>query len=158
MYLKHVKERYQFLCRLLNLKEDAQPCSIDDINRLEQHLGLRVPTALQEFLLWIGQGASYFDSDNCRLSDVWDGRQTAQEIMQEFGFRGKLPDDAIVFFIPQEADKFGFIRASEGGNPPIHIFFQELDGGQIEWNYAETIKDYLLQRIEGTIRLYSRMN
>lgn len=109
MYLKHVKGRYQFLCRLLNFKEDAQPCSMDEVHRLEQHLGLRISIFHQEFLLWVGRGATYFNSDNCRLSDVWDGRETAQEIMQEFGFHETLPDDAIVFFIPQEADKFAFI-------------------------------------------------
>lgn len=159
MYLNRAKERYQFLRQLINDKEDVKPCSLEDIRLLEQHLGLKIPEAHQEFLLWIGRGSSYFDSDNCRLSDVWDGRETAKEIMEEFSFPEKLPDDAIIFFIPQGADNFGFVRTSEGDNPAVHFFFLEGlegNGGRIEWNYAKTIEDYLLYRIEGTIRLYSK--
>ncbi|UBF29093.1 SMI1/KNR4 family protein [Kovacikia minuta CCNUW1] len=90
MYLEKAKQRYQDLNQLLNRDNDVKPCTPDQVSSLEQHLGLSIPKVHQEFLLWMGQGSKYFDSDNCRLSDVWDGRETATEIMEEFNFSGAL--------------------------------------------------------------------
>ncbi|MBL1175764.1 hypothetical protein [Pantanalinema sp. GBBB05] len=51
-------------------------------------------------------------------------RESALELMQFNNFPEALPDDAIVFTAHQ-GYVFGFIRASEGDNPPIHFYIEQ---------------------------------
>nr|WP_242036550.1 SMI1/KNR4 family protein [Leptolyngbya sp. FACHB-321] len=49
-------------------------------------------------------------------------REDALEMMVEDGCTELLPDDAIVFAWYNQGQGFGFIRASEGDNPPVYFY------------------------------------
>lgn len=67
--------------------------------------------------------------------------------MKAVGCPESLPEDAIVFLFDQLDDYFFYIRASEGDNPPVHMFeaigkeYRKID------NYSSNLEDYLLERI-----------
>src|SRR6266481_1526061 len=58
MYLDGVKARFEELH--LVRREKIIPCTEREIQLLEQQLGLPLPGAYQEFLLWMGHGAGGF--------------------------------------------------------------------------------------------------
>jgi hypothetical protein len=46
---------------------DASPCTPSEIDQLEAHLKLTLPTAFREFLLWMGQWRGYFHAIVCTM-------------------------------------------------------------------------------------------
>jgi hypothetical protein len=44
---------------------------------------------------------------------------------------------------------FGFLRSSEGDNPPVHFYIEDEESDKIHWNYFSNLDDYILDYIQG---------
>jgi hypothetical protein len=164
MYLDRAKQRFQDFNQVRGRAEQGSPCTSEQVQLLEDCLGLALPGAYREFLLWSGNGGGCFDKqphhhDNrFRFADVFDGSNkiAAIEILKRNGYAEELPDDAIVFKVT-DGGEFSFIRAGEGDNPPIHVFYSKLYDHrpqQLVWNDSQNLEEYRLKRIESLIMMY----
>ncbi|MBD1912966.1 MULTISPECIES: SMI1/KNR4 family protein [unclassified Leptolyngbya] len=151
MYLEAAKARFQELEQLNKDIYKNRPCSLEEVELLENDLKLKLPDAYREFLLWCGNRCGFLDSDRYFWSDVKDShREWFEEAMEEYNLPMTLISlDAIIFFAAHGGYIYAFIRASEGDNPPVH----ELRNGQLIWNHADSIEQFCLERIETALRL-----
>jgi hypothetical protein len=134
MYLDAVRARLAALGFVS--PTEMVPCSEREVQSLERHLGLTLPPAYKEYLLWIGHGAGrLLRGTDCFYADIFDLRTWAEQLLNEDGFPQKLPEDAIVFSMHQ-GYQFSFFRTSEGDDPPVYyyLFFEE--SGQTEFRKA----------------------
>jgi hypothetical protein len=112
--------------RLIALNRDSsQPlcgCSPAEIRQLEGRLGVKLPSAYQEFLRIMGKGAGQFlRGSDCFYPQMRELKTAAVELLEENHFPGALPKDAFVFFMHQ-GYQFSFFRLSEGENPPTYSY------------------------------------
>jgi hypothetical protein len=146
MYFSKAKEHLQ---RLLQKKPqyDVIPCSLDDVQNLEDHLRLHLPEAYREFLLWTGGGGGFLAGEEFDWERVRDdNRDKAVGIMQFYNYPNSLPDDAIVFLVYQALNAFAFIRVSEGDDPPVHMFGEREPGNdQMVWNCCRDLEEFCLK-------------
>ncbi|HEY9627545.1 MAG TPA: SMI1/KNR4 family protein [Coleofasciculaceae cyanobacterium] len=147
IYLNRAKKQFQMLQESRKGSSETFPCSEEEVQKLEKNLGLRLPKAYKEFLLWIGAGGGPLEGQHFTDSRVQANRERAMATMKAVGCPESLPEDAIVFLFDQLDDYFFYIRASEGDNPPVHLFeaigkeYRKID------NYSRNLEDYLLERI-----------
>lgn len=149
MYLDKAKERFQALLARRGGFNNVRPCTNDEVQSLERSLGIKLPKAYQEFLLWMGRGGGFLggeEFDWMRVRD--DNRRKAIEIMEFCNYPNPLSDDAIIFLVYQGIDAFAFIRASEGDNPPVHLFGEGESHDQITWNFSKDLEEFCLKRID----------
>ncbi len=136
----------------LNLPYQTRPAHPENIEKLERQLGLPLPAAYKEFLLWMGAGAGRFmDHLDFCVGDVLYNQETAPEIMEDH-CREPLPEDAIVFAMGGQGYEFYFLRAFDGDNPPIH-YYLELEE-KFEWNVCPNLDDMILGAVEGRIHYH----
>ena len=121
------------------------PCSEHEAQRLERYLGVRLPQAYKEYLLWIGHGAGRFmRGTDCFYEDVFHLRTWAEQLLKEDDFPQQLPEDAVVFSMHQ-GYQFSFFRTSEGDDPPVYYYLE--DSGQTEFRKAFPSYSNLLMTI-----------
>ncbi|HEX8033642.1 MAG TPA: SMI1/KNR4 family protein [Ktedonobacterales bacterium] len=126
MYLDAVRARLAALGFVS--PAEMLPCSEREVEILERHLGVTLPQAYKEYLLWIGHGAGRFErGTDCFYADVFDNRDGAEQLLSEDNFPQKLPEDAVVFSMHQ-GYQFSFFRTSEGDDPPVYYYLE--DSGQ----------------------------
>lgn len=152
MYLDKAKARFQDLEQLNRDIYANKPCSLEEVERLEKDLKLKLPEAYREFLLWCGNRCGFLISDRYSWDGVRDShhREWFEETMENYNLPMSLiPSDAIIFYAAHGGDSYAFIRASEGDNPPVHVF----RGGQLLWNHDDSIEQFCLRKIEIALML-----
>lgn len=160
MYLDKAKKLLPRFIQLMQSKAEFQqyePCTEEEIEQIEHFLGLPLPAAYREFLLWSGKQCHFMDEMGLPFysSEELDLRTLASEILEMNEATDTLPEDAIVAFIFDETAAFAFLRASEGDNPPIHYFGGQKSTGEsvIEWNWATTLEELCADRMKDCVRL-----
>lgn len=123
MYLDSLKIR---LAEISSISSDQiSPCTEEEVSSLELQLGVSLPSAYREFLLWMGHGAGQLmQGSDCFFAQLLTIQEWAKELLQENSFPEKLPDDAFVFFMHQ-GYQFSFLRTTEGDDPPIYYFLED---------------------------------
>lgn len=151
MYLDKAKARFQDLEQLNRDIYKNQPCSPEEVERLEEDLKLKLPEAYREFLLWCGNRCGFLRSDRYFWSDVKDShREWLEETMEIHNLSMTLiPSDAIIFYVNHGGYVYAFICASEGDNPPVHAFWD----GQLLWTHDDSIEKFCLESIETVLKL-----
>ena len=119
MELVYLRELHQ------RMKKDSVgriPCSSEEVTQLEEHLKIKLPRAYREFLLTMGKyfGPSCVGTECC-YDDLFDLLETAEKILIFNKLPISLPNDAFVFTMHQ-GYQFGFLRLSEGDDPPIYWY------------------------------------
>ena len=161
MHLDKAKQRYQELYQMRENRFSVRSCSEEGINELENRLGLKLPAAYKEFLLWTGGGGELFGGHQFSVSHVQFNREDAIEILEDNHASESLLKDAIVFFIRQGGYAFAFIQSSEGDTPPVHYFHpvrisKDLPlESKIIWNYSPNLEEFCLETINSFIRRLS---
>lgn len=132
-----------------------EPCTEQEVEHIEQIVGLPLPAVYREFLLWTGKQCYFMDEMGLPFysSEELDLRRLASEILEMNEATDALPEDAIVIFVFDETAAFAFIRASEGDNPPVHYFGGMRANGEsvIEWNWAASIEELCIERMEDIV-------
>jgi len=145
VYLDEVKARFEQLH--LVCREKIIPCTEDEIRILEQWLGLPLPGAYKEFLLWMGHGAGGFmRGSDCFYEHLPRLRAGAMELLKENGYAEPLPGDAFVFYMHQ-GYQFYFIRVGEGDDPPVYFYSEAMETPAFIIKHPN-LADFLNYRIE----------
>ncbi|MCY6490242.1 SMI1/KNR4 family protein [Leptolyngbya sp. GGD] len=135
--------------------QQYEPCTEEEIEQIEHFLGLPLPAAYREFLLWSGKQCYFMDEMGLPFysSEKTDLRKIALEILEMNEATDILPDDAIIISIFDETAAFAFIRTSEGDNPPVHYFGGMRANGEsvIKWNWAASIEELCIERMEDIV-------
>ena len=163
MYLEKAKNEFYELLNLVRRPLYYESCSLEDVQEVREILKLPIPEVYEEFLLWIGNGSDFsdpFSIGHCSKRNT-NLQKVALEIMNDNGTSEILPEDAIVFVIPEENCSFAFIRASEGSNPPIHFFpgFMKGEDGKYRtvhhfiWNWFPNLEELCIAWIEDYMAL-----
>ena len=123
MYLNKAIERFLDFCQQAQKSYELKPSDQRQIEMYEAEIQLPLPKAYKEFLLWLGESAGGFMGEYV-LRGVYlrRNREDALELLAEHDCTELLSDDAIVFAWYNQGQGFGFIRASEGDNPPVYFY------------------------------------
>ncbi|HEY9640453.1 MAG TPA: SMI1/KNR4 family protein [Coleofasciculaceae cyanobacterium] len=138
---------FMYLDRLKNLvksldgieSRDILACTEDEVNQLEQEMGLTFPKAYREFLLWCGK----------RLGKVvWDDRfyypfqpEMKEEAIESLIFDqqdASFIDEHVIVIRTHEGCSYCFIRTDEEDDPPVYHFFS---GRTVNLSYSH-FSDY----------------
>lgn len=118
MYLEQLKNKIA----KSSISKKRRPCTEQEISSLEEELGLSLPAAYKEFLLWGGHNTGrIWEGSDCCFEDLKILQESAVELLEENKFKEALPEDAFVFFMHQ-GYQFMFFRTSEGEDPPIYFY------------------------------------
>ena len=128
---------------IINLSGHFNACTPQEVAELEREIGLKLPLAYKEFLLWAGKGLGVFEEGSTFYydQDLIELQQTAREFLIEDNFPKELPDDAFVFWMHQ-GYMFCFFRMSEGDNPLVHNYSEGRNEGQIFYNKENSFTDF----------------
>jgi hypothetical protein len=155
MYLEQAKSSFITLQNLTDKIENPRPCTLDNVSRLSDLLGLSLPKAYIEFLLWTGDGGGFFAGDEYDWERVGNRlKSVAYGLLEDHNALEGFPDDAVVIMVNQGHYGFAFIRISEGNNPPVHLAVETDAGLQFIWQYAITIEQWCLATINRMITAY----
>ncbi|MBD2075183.1 SMI1/KNR4 family protein [Phormidium sp. FACHB-592] len=125
MYLNKAIELFPVFCHETQESYELKPSSEAQIEAYAAAIHLPLPKAYKEFLLWLGESAGGFiDSFILRGIYLRRNREDALELLAEQDCTELLPDDALVFAWFNQGQGFGFIRASEGDNPPVYFYVE----------------------------------
>ena len=144
MYLEKAKQIF-FSFR----EKPPAPCTQEQVEQVEQFLHLKLPVAFVEYLLWMGQWADMMRGSDFFYWPLFDLREGAETLMAHTECQETLPQDAIVFFM-HGGNRFMFIRASEGDDPPVYFY-----GGKNP--YFTKPFDHFSSYLETTIEWFIKM-
>jgi hypothetical protein len=150
MYLEKVKARLEEL-HLAQL-DKIIPCTEEEVRTLEQEVGLSLPAAYREFLLWMGHGTDgLLRGSDCLYEDLILLQRDAVGLMKEDDYPEPLPEDAFVFLMHQ-GYQFGFFRTSEGDDPPVYRYYEGADQSSIT-TIGPHFSEHLLSVVEDTAKI-----
>jgi hypothetical protein len=145
MYLNKVKARFGELS--IVHPDDILPCTEDEISILEEQVGLSLPEAYKEFLLWMGHGAGrLLRGSHCFYEHLVRLQEGARELLEENSFSEILPNDAFVFFMHQ-GYQFAFFRVSESDDPPIYYYHEAMEQKTFTMTH-NCFSEFLAEEIE----------
>lgn len=134
------------------------PCTLQEVEELEQWLGHRLPKAYREFLLWMGHsGGGVLAGTNCFYEDLKRIQTSAKELLEENHYSGELPKDAFVFYMHQ-GYQFNFFHLEEGDDPPVYFYVEENPTRIFFEKIYQKFSIFVLTEVEGHIAVKKRMN
>lgn len=155
MYLVESKSKFADLEKIEAFREKLHPCKLEEIEELAKHLELKLPKSYIEFLLWTGNGGSFFAGHEFDVKRVGTTNiENAYELLNEHNELGALPDDSIIIIFYQGGYMFDFIRFSEGANPPVHRVSETENGLEFIWNFSNDLEEHCLRKINYLISAY----
>jgi hypothetical protein len=102
-------------------------CTDGEVEKLEKHFNIKLPSVYRDFLLAMGHGAgSLYTGTHFTYEHLFELRGWAEELLADVGPDFYLPDDAFVFLMHQGYD-FLYFQTSEGDDPPVYEFLEWYD-------------------------------
>ncbi len=150
MYLNRAKE---LLTELNYIRpEHIYPCSEAEVQSYETQLGLKLPLAYKEFLLWGGHGIGVGWNHIMRGSEFYfdafyydDRRPYYRDLMKHDDLDYSVLDEQTIIIFSHHDYQCAYIRADEGENPPVYFY---LEGESEIVKESDSYSEYL----EGVIR------
>jgi hypothetical protein len=144
VFLDHVKARLAE--RAPTLLEGVTGCNAEEVALLEQQLGLALPSAYREFLLWMGHGSDrLFRGSLCFYDDLIYMQEQAANLVAREARPGTLPEGTLVILM-HEGYEIDFLSGFEGDNPPVYFF--SAGSGRETWiRTHDSYSDYLISRL-----------
>ncbi len=156
MYLEKAKNKQKDLLRVGY--HQLVPCTLHEVEELEQWIGHRLPEAYREFLLWMGRsGGGVLAGTNCFYEDLKRIQTSARELLEENHYSGGLPKDAFVFYMHQ-GYQFNFFHLEEGDDPPVYFYIEEDPPRTFFEQIYQKFSMFVLTEVEGHIAVKERMN
>lgn len=123
--------------------------SAEEVQALSESVGVSLPSAYQEFLLAVGNGAGAFlEGEDVFISEIGNLKEEAVSLLDGNGDAFTLPADAFVFLMHQGYE-FDYFIASEGDDPPVYQYV-EGNGPPVKvWN---SFSDFLRESIDSHAR------
>ena len=142
MYLEKFKKRF---IESLVFHKKVAPCTEEEIDFLEQKLGMLLPIAYQEFLLWGGHKAGgLMEGSDCFYRHLLDIQETARLILEDDEFPRSLPEDAFVFFMHHDY-QFLFFKTTRD-DPEVYGYTEgqaQRNFTRFYYKYTDFLMDYL---------------
>lgn len=149
MYLEEAKRRFEELFRLE--ENHLVPCTIEDVEKLEQEFGYRLPEAYREFLLWMGHsGDNILCGSQFFYADLKNLQTAAPRLLKENNFPSDLPKGAFVFFMHQ-GYTFKFFTIGENDDPSIYTFREDIPP-PVAFSYQQKFSDFVVGVINSHIK------
>lgn len=119
------------------LSASASGCSDEELELVEQELGVKLPAAYATFLLRFGDSAGGFmhGSDLSRR-DLPQINSTARDLVRDAGVT--LPESAVVFLMHQ-GYQFVYFVGGEGDDPHVHLFDEGESVRALGWTFSEWV-------------------
>jgi len=156
MYLEKAKDRQKDLFRVGYRR--PVPCSLQEVEELEQWVGHRLPEAYREFLSWMGHsGGGVLAGTDCFYRDMKRIQAGAKELLEENQYSGELPRDAFVFCMHQ-GYQFIFFHLEDGDDPPVYYYVEENPPRTFFEQIYQRFSIFVLTEVEGHIAVKERMN
>lgn len=150
MYLDKAKQQAEGLYPLTGWK--PTPCTLEEVEELEQWCGHRLPEAYREFLLWMGRsGGGFLAGSDYFYRHLKDLPAAALELLAEDQFAGQLPANIFIFFMHQ-GFQFNFFYFDDGDDPPVYWYIEEIPTGVSFTRLYAHFSDFILTEIEGHIK------
>jgi hypothetical protein len=140
----HAREFVNLLVKngFATLKE-IHGCSVDEIEKLEKHIGAKLPHEFREYLMLVGHGAGDFNKgSDYSFENLFHLTEESRKMMDAGPF--KLPDDSFVFFSHQ-GYIIAYFKLSEGDNPPVYSYM-EMEQEPLKW--APSFTEYLSKSLD----------
>lgn len=116
----------QLVRRLASRGVDAaqwQPCSPQQVQALEAHVGGQLPAAYRAFLLLMGRGAGdYLAGTPCFYDELLPIQAWSRSLLAQHRLDHLLPPDA--FFFVNNGYHLLFFRLCEGDDPPVYTYLE----------------------------------
>lgn len=147
MYLDRAKE---LLAELGYIRPECIfPCTEADVDEFEIAIGVKIPLAYREFLVWGGKGMgkimqgsddfyyyepvysqmrkllqNYDKSHDYQTDEPYLGRIMARELLLENNLDPSPIDNQVIIIFSHQGYQFAYIRADEGENPPVYYYVE----------------------------------
>ena len=117
-------ELREYLERFRSLGLKGSPCSADEVERLQNESGVKLPAAYKAYLLIAGQAPpSAWVGSDCACRHLPSLRTAAERILRESG-RPPLPTEAFVFLMHQGYQFFYFVADGRSDDPAIFYYLE----------------------------------
>ena len=123
---------------------NSKPCSIDEINLVEEHFGILLPNMYRQFLLNFGNGSKEFMvGEDYTINWLINMKDEANKMLLEKNLP-ELSNDAFVFWMHQGYQFMFFETADNNQNPAIFYYNEcyEMDIIKISNNMNELLYNY----------------
>ena len=129
--------------------EELKGCTADEVEQLEQYLGVELPSSYKAFLMVAGHGAGPFlRGTDFTYGFVFYLRDAAEELLQ--ASEQKLPVDAVVFAMHQ-GYVFWYFHTGDGlADPPVRRF---QEGDQRPAEVAPSFTEFLARTAQEEARV-----
>jgi hypothetical protein len=121
----------EFITRYGAIGLTGTPARPEEVNALEQRLGIKLPAAYKAFLLICGRdGGPELTGTDCSIGNVPTLRKSAEELLQDCGSPFQLPENAVVFLMHQ-GYVFAYFVADGNTEDPAVFMYLEGDSGPV---------------------------
>jgi hypothetical protein len=96
--------------------------SEQEVRAFEEELGLPLPEAYRQYLLWIGKENPVYTGSDVHISDVLDNTEYLPELLRENGITCQLPSRYLVFFLHQGYIAAWFALPKASDDPLVYSY------------------------------------
>lgn len=123
-------------------------CTEEEIIKLEEKVGLKLPETYKEFLLAVGhESGRLFQGTVVHYSNLIEIQKRAKELLEENNNPIALPNRSLVFSMHQGYE-IRFFDINMGENPPVFLWYEGMGNPASAIRLFETFEEFLLQEIK----------
>lgn len=129
------------------------PCTLAEVEDLEQWTGHRLPEVYREFLLWMGHaGGGLLEGSDCFYPHLRELPLLAQDLLEEDQCVKTLPGNTVVFFMHQ-GYQFDFFYLNDGDDPPVYWYLEDEPIWTSFPKLYDHFSDFVATELEGHIKV-----
>ena len=110
-----------FLNFLKSNNHEMYSISKEDIKKVEQMAGEKLPEEYRIFLEIGGNGVRFLKGSSYDITEVFNLKKWANELLEEDNSDEVLSTNDFIFFMHQ-GYQFYFFKLNEGDNPPVYFY------------------------------------
>lgn len=123
-------------------------CTEEEIIKLEDRIGFKLPGMYKEFLLAGGHGSGrLFQGTTVKYINLIEIQEWAKELLEENNNPITLPSTSFVFSMHQGYE-IRFFDVNMGENPPVFLWYEGKRNPASAIKLSDTFEEFLLYEIE----------
>ncbi|OWR32304.1 SMI1/KNR4 family protein [Saccharibacillus sp. O23] len=123
-------------------------CTEEEILKLEDRIGLKLPGIYKEFLSAAGrESGRLFQGTVVHYTNLLEIQTWAKELLEENQNPMTLSDTSFVFSMHQGYE-IRFFDVDMGENPPVFLWYEGMEDPTSAIQLFDTFEEFLLQEIE----------
>ncbi|CAM4013436.1 SMI1/KNR4 family protein [Saccharibacillus endophyticus] len=123
-------------------------CTEEEIVKLEEKVGFKLPETYKQFLLAAGhESGRLFQGTAVHYIDLIEIQEWAKELLEENHNPIALPNSSLVFSMHQGYE-IKFFDVDMGENPPVFLWYEGMENPASAIRLFETFDEFLLQEIK----------